>query len=101
MSRRNQQGAVPFGHESRTVPPFINITSLGSGTVGIGTTNIPTAGVSWETDFSNDGGVTWNFDDSGLDISTDFPLVGQSGPLERLTVTSGPNAGLLSNVISL
>lgn len=101
MSRRNQQGAVPFGLENRTVPPFINITRAGSGVVGLGTTNILTGGVGWELDFSSDGGVTWNLDDTGFDISGDFPVSGMTGPLERLTVTSGANMGLLSNVVNI
>lgn len=96
MSRRNQQGSVPFGQENRG--PSITIASNGVGGGVIVTALSFAPGDSCDYWVSPDNGVTWNDIDSGLTMAVGLADNSGNFYLAKFVMTTGPFTGLASNV---
>lgn len=99
MSRRNQQGAVPFGQEDRSPPLVPTLTlAIDMSDNATWTANVPLSGIAWMMEESPDGLTGWFTLVSGSDALADQPQGCPDTAYYRVTLTSGANAGLVSNV---
>lgn len=97
MSRRNQQGSVPFGQETSSGPPVLTATA-GNQPWTFAVTGSPPP--QWNMETSVDSGVTWFLDDQNPYGVQSFDTIGTGTWVSARRADSGGSSfGLRSNII--
>lgn len=97
MSRRNQQGSVPFGKESVGGPPVLTATAGNQPWTFVASGPAPPL---WNLYVSVDSGATWSEDDQNPYGTQSFDTITSGVWVSALRADSlGNGFGLRSNII--